>query len=106
MVSVVGLGSLLVLLALHTLAAAIMTRYFRVVLDTRWGWIFYTLFLVPVALLASTLFFTGALGFGIDLGSPTMVIVVLIALPLAVGLAIDVLYVPPPEDVQLPEPRE
>lgn len=106
MVSVVGLISMLVVLALHTLAAAVITRYFRVVLNTDWGWVVYTLFFVPSVLLLSTLFFTGPLGAGIDLGSPTAVFAIMILLPLSVGVAIDVLYIPPPEEIELPTPRE
>lgn len=106
MVSVVGGALLLVVLAGHTLVAAVMTRYFRVVLETTWGWVVYTLFFVPITLFVSTLLFTGALGIGVDLGSPTAVFTVMIVLPLSLGLAIDLLYVPPPEEVDLPMPKD
>lgn len=106
MASVVALVLMLVVLAFHTLVAAVMTRYFRVVLNTNWGWVLYTLFFVPVTLLASTLLFTGPLGIGIDLGSSTAVLAIMIVLPLSLGVTIDVLYVRPPEEVELPQPRE
>jgi len=56
-------------------------------------------------LLISMLVFTGVLnvGTGINLGSPTLVVGLLVALPVVLGAAIDYLYVPPPDDVELPD---
>jgi hypothetical protein len=103
MVSVVGLVALAVVLALHTLGAAVLTRFFRLRLKTRTGWVVYTLLLTPVVLFASTLVFTGLLGIGFDLGSPATALGVMIAMPMALGFTIDVLYVPAPEEYDLPE---
>jgi multisubunit Na+/H+ antiporter MnhG subunit len=57
-------------------------------------------------LLATTFVFSGVLGLGPALGSPVLVLVVLIAAPLALGALVDVLYVPPPEEYDLPETTE
>jgi len=69
------------------------------------GAIVYTLVLTPMLLLISMLVFTGVLnvGTGINLGSPTLVVGLLVALPVVLGAAIDYLYVPPPDDVELPD---
>lgn len=106
MTSVIDLVLLFVVLAIHTLVAGVMTRFFRLRLETDAGWIVFTLFFVPIVLLLTTLVFSGPLGIGIDLGSPTVVVAVMVGLPLALGVAIDLLYVPAPDEVELPEPTE
>ncbi|MGM0604376.1 MAG: hypothetical protein ACQETB_01755 [Halobacteriota archaeon] len=90
-------------LAGHTLLAAVMTRIFRIRLESTAGWVLFSAFLIPVVLFVSTLVFSGALQIGIDLGSPAVAFGVMIALPLALGFTIDVLYVPPPAEIDLPE---
>ncbi|SNR24691.1 hypothetical protein [Halorubrum vacuolatum] len=105
MLSVFGFVSLLALIAAHTLAAGVMTRFFRLRLNTTWGWIVYTAIFPPIVLLASTLVFTGVLGVGtgVDLGSPSVVFAVLVFLPVVLGATIDYLYMPPPEEYELPD---
>lgn len=106
MASVLGLALLVLLIGLHTLVAAVMTRFFRLRLDAWWSVAVYVAFLIPVVLLASTLLLTGFVGIGVDLGSPTVVIVTLIVVPTALGAAVDVLYVEHPDEYELPEPAE
>ncbi|AFK19953.1 hypothetical protein E6P09_00370 [Haloferax mediterranei ATCC 33500] len=104
MVSVVNLVLMGVVIILHTLIAAVMTRFFRLRLKTQWGYILYALFLIPLVLFVSTLVFSGVLGIGVDLGSATAAFGVMIGMPLALGFTIDTLYVPPPEEFEnLPE---
>ena len=105
MLSLIGYALVIGLLAAHTLLAGVLTRFFRLRLNTSWGWIVYTAVLTPTVLLGSTLFFTGALGIGsgVDLGSPTVVIALLVFLPTVLGATIDYLYVPPPEEYELPD---
>lgn len=103
MVSIISLVLFLFVLGLHTLFAAVLTRFFRLRLKTQIGWVSYTLGIVPVILFLSTLVMTGALAIGPNLGSPTVVFVVMIGFPLAVGITVDLLYVTQPEDVELPE---
>lgn len=94
------------LIGLHTVASAILMRFFRIRLKTRAGWLIYSLLLPPVPLFISTLVFTGPLGIGFDLGSPSVALSILIAFPMALGFTIDVLYVPAPEEYDLPETAE
>jgi hypothetical protein len=103
MLGIIGLGLFFVVLAVHTVVAAVATRFFRLRLDTQAGWIGYSLGLTPVILFASTLVFTGVLGIGPNLGSPIVVFLVMIILPVALGMTIDLLYVTQPEDVELPQ---
>lgn len=107
MLALFGFGSLLALVAFHTFLAGVATRFFRLQLSTRWGSAVYTLVLTPLLLLVSTLVFAGALGVGtgIDIGSSTILLALLIGLPLALGVAIDYLYVPSPEEYDLPDTR-
>ena len=86
----------------HTLFAAVGTRFLRLRLKTQFGWVLYALTGIPVVLFVSTLVFTGLLGIGPNLGSPTVVFSVLIGLPLAIGLTLDLLYVAQPDEVDLP----
>ena len=107
MLALFGFGSLLALVAFHTFLAGVATRFFRLRLSTSWGAVVYTLILTPALLLVSTLVFTGALGVGtgIVVGSSTILLALLIALPLALGVAIDYLYLTPPEEYELPDTR-
>jgi small basic protein len=103
MATVVNLVLFGVVLAVHTLIAAVMVRFFRIRLKTRWGSAVYAVALIPVVLLATTLVFTGVLGIGVDLGSPVAVLGVMIGMPMTLGATIDLLYVPSPEEYELPE---
>jgi len=103
MVSIIGLVVFGGVVVGHTLLAAILTRFLRLRLKTQFGWVIYVLTLIPVVLFLSTLVFTGVLGLGPNLGSPTVVFGVMIGLPIAIGLTLDLLYVAQPDEVELPE---
>jgi hypothetical protein len=103
MVSIIGLVVFGGVLVGHTLLAAVLTRFFRLRLKTQFGWVVYALTLIPVVLFLSTLIFTGVLGLGPNLGSPTVVFGVMIGLPIAVGLTLDLLYVAQPGEIELPD---
>jgi hypothetical protein len=104
MVSVVGLVAFGAVLVVHTLIAAVLTRFFRLRLKTQWGYVVYSFALIPVALLVTTLVFFGVfpIGAGLNLDTPTL-LGAAIGLPLALGFTIDTLYVPAPEEYDLPE---
>jgi hypothetical protein len=102
---VLSLVLTIVVLGVHALVAAVMTRFFRIQLSTNWGTVVYTLLFVPVVLFLLTQLFTGILGIGPNLGSPATVLAVMVGLPLAVGVTVDVLYMRPPEEYDLPEPQ-
>ena len=106
MASALSIALLLALIAGHTLVAAVLTRYFRIALDTRGGAAVFTVTGIPIVLVGSTYVFSGLLGLGPELGSPAIVLTLLIAVPVGLGALIDVLYVPPPGEVELPEEWE
>lgn len=102
MVSVADIVGLLVILGVNAAVAALLTRFFRVRLDTRWGGMIYAVLLGSFALLVITLILGGA-GLGPNLGSPAAVVGLTIVLPLALGIAFDYFWMPAPEEVDLPE---
>jgi len=103
MVSVADIVGLLVILGVNSAAAALITRFFRVRLKTRWGSAVYTVLLVPLVLLVSTLVFGGFLGLGPDLGGEMTLIGVTIVLPTTLGAAFDYFWMPSPEEVDVPQ---
>jgi len=103
MVSIIGLALFGVVLVGHTLLAAVLTRFFRLRLETQFGWVLYAITLIPVVLFVSTLLFTGLLQIGPNLGSSMVVFGVMIGLPLAIGVTVDLLYVAQPDEVELPD---
>ena len=105
MVTVLNLALFAVVLAFHTVVAAVMTRFFRMRLNTEWGTMIYAVVLIPVALVVLTLVFTGVLGIGPDLGNGIVVLAVMVGVPAALGATIDVLYMEPPEQYDLPRTR-
>ena len=104
MVSVVGLLVFGAVLVVHTLIAAVLTRFFRLRLKTQWGYVVYSFLVIPVVLLATSLVFFGVLGIdgGLNLRPPAF-LGIAVGLPLALGFTIDTLYVPAPEEYDLPE---
>jgi len=105
MLSIIGYAAFGGILVGHTLLAAVLTRFFRLRLKTQFGWILYALTLTPVILFVSTLVFTGVVGISPNLGSPTVAFGVMIGLPVAVGVTLDLLYVAQPDEVELPDTR-
>lgn len=106
MASALSIAVLLAIVAVHTLLSAVLTRYFRIALDTAWGTGLFVVAGIPLVLLATTLILSGVLGLGPSLGSPLLVSIVLIAAPLAMGVLVDFLYIPPPAEYDLPETTE
>lgn len=106
MVGVAAAVGLVLLVGLHTLVAAIVTRLLRVRLATRWTPIVFALTIVPLLLIGSTLVIAGGLGVGPNLGSPGMALFALVVVPLGLGLAIDYLWMPAPDEVELPASLE
>jgi len=106
MVSVLGLVGLLLIVVVQTAIAALLTRLFRVRLKTRWGSLLYALLVTPIVLTLTTLLLSGVIGLGADLGSRRTAIFVTIFVPLALGLTIDYVWMPTPEEVELPASTE
>lgn len=102
MATILDFALMAVVFAGNTFVAAVMTRFFRLQLDTRWGSAVYTALLVPLALVVTTIV-AFSLGVGVDLGSAGVVLGLMIGIPMALGVTIDVLYVPAPDEYELPE---
>lgn len=100
MVSALAVVGLVVIVVVNTLVAAVMTRLFRVRLETPWGAGVFVALFVPVALTFLTIVL-GSIG-GPALGSRGAVIGLFILLPLALGVTVDVFWMPAPDDVELP----
>lgn len=102
MVSIGGIIQLLIIIAINTAAAALLTRFFRVRLNTDWGPVIYTILLTPIVLVIFTQIL-GSLGFGFDLGSARLVFGTVVVLPFALGVTYDYFWMPAPEEVELPK---
>lgn len=102
MVSIVDLVGLALILAVNVTLAALLTRFFRVRLTTRWGPIVFAVVLIPIVLIITTQILSG-IGLGFDLGSAVLVVGLTVLTPLAIGIAFDYLWQPAPEDIDLPK---
>lgn len=103
MVSVADAIELAIIVGVNTALAALMTRFLRVRMATRWGTVVYVAFLVPIAQVIVTLVLSGPLGLGANLGSSAAVIGAVVLLPFALGVAFDVLWMPAPEEIEVPD---
>jgi hypothetical protein len=103
MVSVLGLVVVVVMVAVNTAVAAVMTRLFRVRLDTDWGAGVFVLLFVPVVLTILTIVMGSVAG-------PTMtqgqVVGLFVVMPLVLGVTVDVFWMPAPDEVELPATLE
>ena len=106
MVGVVDIIGLLLILFVNSAVAALATRFFRVRLNTRWGSAVYVVLLIPVALLALTMVLSGVFGLGPNLGSAVAVLGVTIVVPMSLGVTFDYVWMPAPDEVNLPEQRD
>lgn len=98
---VVGVLGVAGVVVVHTLVAAVAVRFFRLRLSTRLGWVLYSLLAIPVVYVASALLFLGVLGIGrtltVDRGT---LLAVVWGLPLALGVSLDLFWVPQPEEIE------
>lgn len=101
MVSVLGLVGLGVILAVNTAVAAVGTRLLRVRLTTMWGTALYVAVAVPLALTVTTILLGSVAG--PDLGSRSAVVGLLVGVPFVLGVSFDVLWMPAPDEVDLPD---
>jgi hypothetical protein len=100
MVSAVSLVLLGAVLVVNTLIAAVMTRFFRIRLKTRAGAVIYALLLIPFVLFVTTMLFGAVIPGNLDVA---VLLGLWIGMPLVLGFTIDVLYVPSPDEIDLPE---
>jgi len=101
MVSVVAVTGLVVIVLINSAVTALMTRFFRVRLHTRWGGLLYSLLLCPLALLILGVVLSVPVGPFITLGRTTFLGLVVIV-PLALGMTFDYIWMPSPDEVDLP----
>jgi hypothetical protein len=101
MVSAVGIAGLLVVVLVNSAVTALMTRFFRVRLHTRWGGLLYSILLCPLALLVLGVLLSVPIGPFITLGQ-TAFLVLVVVLPLALGMTFDYVWMPSPDDIDLP----
>lgn len=99
MLSLGTLIGLAIVVGVHTVVASILIRFFRLRLDTRGGTIAFSLFFVPVVLAVSLLFFGQLPVFGAVDRQTVMLVTIL--MPLLLGFAIDLFWMPSPEEVEL-----
>jgi hypothetical protein len=94
---------LTVIVAVHTVIAAVATRFFRLRMKTQWGSLLYALLAIPVLLVISTFVVSGVLQIGGDVGSTGAALFLVVLVPMTLGFALDFLWMPHPDDVELPD---
>jgi hypothetical protein len=104
MVAPLELVGLLFIVLVNTAITALLTRFFRVRLHTRWGSAIYTFLLIPVVLIITTLVLGSVLG--PDLGSAGTVLTLTVIAPGSIGVAFDYFWMPAPEEVDMPDTRD
>jgi len=101
MVGVVELFGVLVIVLINSGVTALMTRFFRVRLNTKWGSLLYAVVLCPVVMVVVLLILSGVFRLGGNLGSRSLVLTVTVFVPLAVGITFDYFWMPSPEEVEI-----
>jgi len=101
MVSIVAIAGLVVIVLVNSAVTALMTRFFRVRLNTRWGGLLYSVLLCPFASLILGVILSVPLGSLIDLDNFTFLTLVVVV-PLVLGMTFDYVWMPSPDDVELP----
>lgn len=104
MVATIEALGLLFIVGLNSAVAALVTRFFRVRLKTQWGSVVYTALVVPLLLIGSTMVLGSFVG--PNLGGPATVLGVAVLTPFAVGVTFDYIWMPAPEDVDLPDTHD
>lgn len=100
MVSALSLIPALFILAVNTLLAALLTRLFRVRLETAWGAAVFVALFVPAVTTVVTILIGSVAGPAIR--SRALVFGLFVLVPMAIGVTIDVFWMPAPDEVELP----
>ncbi|WP_276272832.1 hypothetical protein [Haloarcula litorea] len=101
MVSAVGVAGLVVMVLVNSAVTALMTRFFRVRMHTRWGGLVYAVLLCPVALTILGVILSVPVGVFVTLDRVSFLFVA-VALPLVIGMTFDYVWMPSPDEVDLP----
>lgn len=100
LLAAVGLA---VVVAVNVALTVVVVRFFRLQLETDWAAAIYTLLFVPIGLLVATVVLSGVLALGGAAVSRDVTLVLTVLLPLSTGVAIDLFWMPAPDEVELPE---
>lgn len=104
MVSAATVFGFLLIIVVNTVVAAVAIRFFRLRLSTRWGAAVYTAVFVPIVYLATTILLSGFVGFGGEgVRNRGTALVLVWVIPFALAVTLDIFWMPPPEEVELPE---
>lgn len=104
MVSAATVIGLLVIIVVNTAIAAVLARFFRLRLKTRLGAAIYTTVLVPIVYVLTTLILSGVIGFGGEgLADTGTALILAWVLPFTLGYSIHLFWMPPMEEVELPQ---
>jgi len=97
----VALGTT-VLVLVNAAVAAVLSRYFRLALETRWGAYLFTVCFVPVTYVATTIVLGGVLGLadGAFAGAKGWFFTVCWAFPFFLGLSLHLFWLPPVSAVE------
>lgn len=96
----------LVVVAVHTAIAVIGVRFLRVRLGTTWAPFVYAVVFLPVIYVPTTVVFSGVLAAGGATVEPGTLFAVVFLLPLALGISIDLFWLPAPSEVEAPAHQE
>jgi hypothetical protein len=104
MVSAATAIGFLLIMVVNTVLAAVSIRFFRLRLSTQWGAVLYTLVFVPLLYVATTILLSGFVGFG-GSGAPnrTTALVLVWVIPFSLAVSLELFWMPPPDEVELPE---
>jgi hypothetical protein len=104
MVSAATVFGFLFIIAVNTVVAAVVIRFFRLRLSTRLGALLYTAIFVPLIYLVTTILLSGIVGFGgsgvADRGTALILVWVI---PFTLAVSLDIFWLPAPEEIELPE---
>jgi hypothetical protein len=104
MISAATAFGFLFIILVNTVITAVTVRFFRMRLSTRWGAVVYTFLLMPLVYVATTLALSGAVGLGgSGLADRGTVLILVWVLPFTLGISVDLFWMPPPDEMDLPE---
>jgi len=104
--AVLTAGGFLLVVAVHIVIAVVAVRFLRVRLGTTWAPFVYAVVFIPLVYVPTTILLGGVLGAGGATVDPGTLFALVFLLPLAVGLSIDLFWLPAPAEVEVPATEE
>ncbi|WP_135829385.1 hypothetical protein [Halorussus halobius] len=94
----------LLIIAVNTVVASVVIRFFRLRLSTQWGAVVYTAVVVPLVFVATTILLSGVVGFGGEgVGDRGTALVLVWLVPFTLAVTLDVFWLPSPDEAETPE---